>query len=217
MGKVKFGLDADDAINAEAGEGGTFYEGPVPPKGTYAGILKRLELIDENKNGDPMLKYLIELKARPGSDAEQYDGYGVWGNQNVTDQGKGYVNQFLDALTDGSEDQIIATRRAFWGGQLIVEDDGKGHVLRIGKMKIDSPDCSRKVAFQGKRTKYQGDEKLEVAKFLVSKTKEEPVDISKLEELPDELNEDAPAQDVEDPWEDTSEPESDDTDSEPLF
>lgn len=186
MGKVKFGIDADDAINAEAGEGATFYDGPVPPKGAYRGILKRLELIAENKSGNPMLKYLIELKAREGSEAAQYDGYPIWGNQNVTDQGKGYVNQFLDALTNGSDEQILVTRKAFWTGGLVVEDDGEGHVIRIGKMQIGSPTGSRTVAFQAKKKTYKGEESLEVARFLVTKEEEPEVDPETLEELPEE-------------------------------
>lgn len=219
MGKVKFGIDSDDAINAEAGEGGNFYDGPVPPKGSYRGILKRLELIAENSKGNPMLRYLIELKADPGSDNALYDGYGVWGHQNVTDQGKGYVNAFLDALTDGTPEGSLTIRKAFWGGQMVVEDDGEGHVVRIGKMNIDSPDCTKRVAFVGKRAKNNGEDKLEVAKWLISKGKEEEIDMSKLEELPDDLRDEDPT----DPWassddDDDTEPETtSDDDSTPLF
>lgn len=211
MGKVKFGIDADDAIGAEAGEGGSFYDGPIPPRGAYRGVLKRLELVAKNGSGDPMLRYLIELKAKPNTEASKYDGYGVWGNQNVTDQGKGYVNQFLDALTNGSDEQILATRKAFWGGQLVVEDEGEGHVIRIGKMQIGSPSGSRTVAFTGKRTTYKGEEKLEVQRFLVSKEEEEPVDVESLEELPEE---ELPAEDNSDDEGYDDDPGDDDS---PMF
>lgn len=193
MGKVKFGIN--DAVDAEP-EGFKEYNGPTPPgKKPYRGFIKRIEL-KENGNKDPMLKFLIELKATPGTENEKYDGYGVWDQQNVTDQGKGYVNAMLDAMTDGSDAAKRELRRAFWGGELVVDGDGYGHITRIGKMKVNSPDsCNIPVAFMGKTHTYNNETSLRVGRWLVEKKQE--VVHEELEELPEDLEEELGLPDAE--------------------
>lgn len=193
MGKVKFGIN--DAVDAEP-EGFKDYSGPIPPgKKPYRGFIKRIEL-KENGNKDPMLKFLIELKATPGTENEKYDGYGVWDQQNVTDQGKGYVNAMLDAMTDGSDSAKKELRRAFWGGELVVDGDGYGHITRIGKMKVNSPDsCNIPVAFMGKSHTYNNETSLRVGRWLVENRQPEP---QELEELPEDLEEELGLPETED-------------------
>ncbi len=134
--------------------------------------MKRCEVVI-NKSNDPMIKYLIELKAKAKSANSKYDGYGVWGNLNITDQGKGYVNAFLDAISDGTTAGMRKMRKAFWEGGLVVDGDGIGHVIRIGTLKVNSPKAELAVSFSGKKDSFGGQDKLIVGKFLLPAAAEE--------------------------------------------
>ena len=70
--------------------------------------------------------------------AEQYVGYGFWHGLNLTKQSAGYVNQFLNGIAGSSEAAQRSLRKSFWGADILVDDDG--HVQRIGKVKIGSPE-----------------------------------------------------------------------------
>lgn len=224
-GKIKFGITG----GVEADSGPQAYTGPVPPKGPYTGLVKRIELTETGPNsktpGTPMLRILVELKAQKGSKNAKYDGYGIWNYRQITDQGKGYVNQFLDALTDGTPAACRKIRKGFWDVGVVTEEDDGGHVIKIGTIKIDSPKCSIPVAFVGRTGKDQNDEpNLEIASWLLAKGKTDDEDLGDdededeededLDEDEDEDDEDEDDSDDED--EDEDEDEEDEPEPEPV-
>lgn len=93
MPRVKWGIDASEPEDLEAFD---VYDGPVPPRGVYAGVVTRLQ-IKENKNGDDMLNGLWVIKTTD-PDKKRYNGCAIWFNQNVTEQGSPYVKQFLKSM-----------------------------------------------------------------------------------------------------------------------
>lgn len=125
----------EDVIDAEP----NFRDIPTPPKGRYKVRLKRMThgtIRSGDNAGAPRFNCLLELIG-PKS-ADKYVGYGFWHGLNLTKQGAGYVNQFLNGVAGSSESAQRSLRKAFWGADIVVDDDG--HVQRIGKTKIGSPD-----------------------------------------------------------------------------
>lgn len=225
MVRIKFGVT--DAIEAEP-TGGKRYEGPVPPRGVYRGVLKRLG-IKNNAKGNPMLYGMIEFRAKAKSPDAKYDGYGLWLQQNVTDQGKGFVNQFLDALTDGTDEARKKLRTQFWNGGIDAEkslrdgdpkSDG-GHISRLGSLKVNSPEGSIPILVSTKLgADLKGNERLEVDRYLTPRA-EEPDEEEYDEEVEDEDGEDESASeadadgtDEEDVEDDESEEEDDEDEPE---
>ena len=113
---------------------GIGYDGPPPPAGTYKGIVKKIG-VGKIKNGDnagePRINLLFEISEG------KYKGAGIFDGLNQTQQGAGYINAFLHALTDGSEKQKAAIEKAFWdtGYDLAdIADKAVGKpILKIGK------------------------------------------------------------------------------------
>lgn len=141
---MKFKVGGSNPAAAEPGV--TNYAGDVPPSGSYLFKLKRL-IIKENGSGDSMFQGLAEICEPKGSKAAKYNGYGAWFQQNITDQGKGYVNQMLASFTDGSDVQMMEIKEAFWEeGPKVQKDEKKDkngkdqfHVIKIGDFLINSP------------------------------------------------------------------------------
>ena len=209
MGRMKFNIDGGAEAEANTGGGGVGYSGPTPPKGTYRVRLKRMEL-KMNKNDDPMFSILLEIAERKGSKLAKYNGYGVWHNLNVTDQGKGYVNGFLDALAGKSQVAQKKMRRAFWETGIVTE--GKtdlGHVLKIGTTKVNSPDGELMMAISGKTEPDYKDKsvmRLIVGSFLIGEPSSD--------EDEDEEDEDEDDDDIEEDDDDVDVDEEDDEDEE---
>jgi len=139
MAKFDFGING---MNAEAAQGRATWSGELPPTGSYEGILKILStgVIGESaKNaGAPKLSVGVELRNTPGG---KYDGYVAWGNLNLIESSLPYINQFLLALTDGSDEQYNAIKHAFYVTKPTV-DERKKHVEKIGKWSVNSPEGS---------------------------------------------------------------------------
>lgn len=139
------------AKKAEAGSAG--YAGEMPPAGAYRVKLKRFTITD-NKNDEPMIQGVGEINEPKDSPNAKYNGYGIWFQQNVTDQGAGYVNGLLDAMA-GDEFTAAKLRDAFWDDGVKVKEDEKKsksnkpifHVLRIGDFKVGSPKGEVEVIF----------------------------------------------------------------------
>lgn len=190
MAKFKggFGINADEAINTDAGSANLGYQGPLPPSGPYRGKLKRMELVKtgpQSKNpGTPMLKMLVEIAEPSDSKNAKYNEYGLWNNQMITEQSTPYVNQILNALVKGDERKFTALKSWFWNAQLITEKPDGGHIHAIGKFKINSPDADIDVIVNTKRQAARGnyEERLEINRWLV------PSDDSDLDD--DELDDD---------------------------
>ena len=109
-----------------SGKGATtgFYDGPPPVPGTYVGKVKKMGLakIGSGDNaGLNRIALLLEITQGP------YTGAAVVHSLNETDQGKGYINQFLHAITDGSKKQCDMIEDWYWdlGYDVEAEVDGK--------------------------------------------------------------------------------------------
>jgi len=138
MAKVNLGLTVSDAGVAEERQS---WAGELPPTGSYKGFVKVLSLGTigpEAKNaGKPKLSVGVELRADKGSPAQKYDGFIAWGNLNLIESAKPYINQFLMALTDGSDEQFAAIQKAFENN--IETDARKKHIEKIGRWNVNSP------------------------------------------------------------------------------
>lgn len=175
MGKVNFGMGKHATTKSKT-SGGNFYDGEVPPKGPYIGLLKRLELV-YNSSDDHMLRGLLEIDEPKKSKNKKYNGYGVWFNQNVTDVGAPYLNAFLEALAGDDPAKQKSLKKAFWGGgPTIAGKSDEGHVLKIGTVKIGSPEGKLHVAFNGRRKKYEDEVKLIVGSWLIMENSDDDDD-----------------------------------------
>jgi len=164
--KFKVGADAKDAKPSQVG-----YVGSRPPKGVYRVLVKRLTLTI-NKNGDYMLNAVLEINEPESSPKARYNKYGFWWNGNVTDEGAGYINQFLDAISNGKS----AVKDAFYAGKLrTFEAPKKGHkaaVMAIGPLRIQQEGMPAIVNTRlGKP--YNGETNLAVADWLLPSQLEE--------------------------------------------
>lgn len=139
MAKFNLGINISDAGVAEGREA---WSGELPPTGSYTGKLKVVsigEIGPEAVNaGKPKLSIGVELKAAKGSPSQKYDGFIAWGNLNLIESAAPYINQFLMALTDGSEESLAKIQHAFENN--IVTDERKKHVVKIGSLNVNSPE-----------------------------------------------------------------------------
>lgn len=154
MPKFNFGLSSELA-NADIGEG--FYVGDAPPKGIYTCDVKQFK-VGANKNDDHMLKVLLEVHEKGAK--SKYNGYGIWQNLNVTDQGAPYINNLLDALG--------VKRALFWSGSVVVDDEKPPNVMKIGPRKV----VGLQVRVATKTGNWNGDDRLEVVRYLVGEDEE---------------------------------------------
>lgn len=158
--KLAVGAKAADAKAKKIG-----YTGPRPPKGVYRVKVKRITCT-VNKNGDYMLNCVAEINEPKGSSKAKFNGYGIWWNGNLTEDGAGYINQFIDSITGGKRE----VRTALWNGKLRTFDaPKKGHkaqVMAIGPFKINQEGIAAVVNTRlGKP--YNGEQNLQVADWLL--------------------------------------------------
>lgn len=198
----KYGFSLDKSL-ADKELGDSFYTGETPPKGNYHGNLKLLA-IKKNKNDDDMLNYLLEIQEE--GDKAKFNGYGIWGNLNVTEQGAAWLNNFLDALGPKA-------KADFYAGNVTVDGANPPNILKIGSLKpIGVP-----MFASCKIETYNGEGNLRVGTFLIEeggkkkKGKSEPEPDEEAEGLedPDEADEDQ-----DDDADDTEADEAEDEDGE---
>ena len=150
---------------------GSFYDGPPPPPSTYRGTVKRMALAKigsgDNKGAD-RIALVVEISEG------KYKGAGILHSLNLTQQGKGWVNQFLDSLTDGSDVQKNALQKMFWQkGYDVEEKPGKlgQEFIVIGK---NFKPIGKNTAFVTKMgADNEGNPRAEIARF-VTPVAEEP-------------------------------------------
>lgn len=152
--------------------GGGIYDGPVPPAAIYNVTLKKLR-IKVNKNSDDMLNALLEINET--GEKKQYNGYGVWDNLNVTDQGAPYINTLLDA--------IGAPRKTFWDSGVVKDTADPPNVLKVGTKTVD--DNPLRIATTVDH--YGGNTRLVVSRYLpvkpdVDAADDEPADTTAIDE-----------------------------------
>lgn len=107
------------------------YDGDPPTPGLYQGKLVWLG-IGTVKTGDnaggQRLSVLVQITEGKFKGASVSTGFSFGA-------GDGYINQFLDSLTDGSKAQRDGIRTAFWDTGYLVDDEKNGvfPIVRIGK------------------------------------------------------------------------------------
>lgn len=155
----KFDLDIN-GVDVDAAEGFEVWSGPTPHNGVYDGKLKVAQIIvidpdgrKKSKNaGKNRVKIGVELAGNTGEDAK-YNGFTAWGGVNLIDNtdAKRFINQWLLALTDGSDAEFLAIKKAFYEGGLRV-DEKKEHITAIGRWKVASPngELPIKVSLKGR-------------------------------------------------------------------
>lgn len=148
------------------GKGATtgFYTGPPPPPDTYTGVVKKMGLatIKAGDNaGQHRIALLLEIAKGP------YKGAGVMHSLNITEQGKGYVNDFLHALTDGSVKQRETLESWFWDLGYDVSEQPDGNFGQqftvIGK---NFKPIGKPVTFITKADSYDGKPKAAIDRFV---------------------------------------------------
>lgn len=161
------------------------YDGPPPAPGIYRVKLRRMGVgkISSGENeGAHRLILLLEIIDG------KYKGAVIYHGLNVTEQGKAYVNFFLDALTDGTDRQKEALQKMFWRSSdgWNVEDKPIGKIgyqfVTIGKKFVP---IGRTLNIQTKMgNDLSGEPRAEVAKFIVPSelSDEEEDEIERLQE-----------------------------------
>lgn len=149
------------------GSGGGFYDGPPPPPDTYRGVVKRLALnkIKSGPNeGADRIALVLEIAEGP------YQGAGIITSFNLTQQGAPFLNQFLYALTDGTQEQKDGIRQAFWrvGYDVANEADTKlgRPITKIGSKTNPIGMSCHFVTKMG--ANLDGEPRAEIARFVVS-------------------------------------------------
>lgn len=143
-----------------------FYDGPPPKPGTYVGVVKKMALnkIARGDNeGKPRIALLLEITEG------QFKGAGIMHSLNETEQGKGFLNQFLHAMTDGSDKQKKMIEEWYWELGYDVESESDGKMGRpfnyIGKPTFKP--IGKKVAFTTKMDSYNEEPKAAIVSFIV--------------------------------------------------
>lgn len=178
--KMKWDLNGKGVAPTTGGMGG--YSGPPLPKGSWPCKIKRITVgaIKNGANkGKPRLSVLLEVQtAGMGGEMEQYHGAPVWDGLNIIQSGIGYTNAFLHALTDGSESAKRAIESAFWDadkGPDVKKTTNKSgvdetHIIKIGRVKIDSPNGNMMVQITSKVDKdLSGNDRPAVAAYMPHK------------------------------------------------
>jgi hypothetical protein len=157
MPKFNLGING---VGQEVAEARQDWDGPLPPKGVYPGILKIVRVKQIKGKTDNRLQILVTLNT-----GDEYDKCPVWGGVNLTDQGIPYVNQFLAALTDGSDSEIDKIEKAFYAG--FVVDEKKTEVIRIGTKKINSPEGTLPILISLGHNTWEGKVNPKILSFLL--------------------------------------------------
>lgn len=176
MPKFDLGING---VDQGAAEGREAWKGELPPTGSYEGVLKVLS-IDVIGSGDyqgkPKFRVGVELRNTTG---KKYDGYLAWGNLNLIDPSIPFVNQFLLALTDGSDEQFEKIKKAFYETKPNTDVRGK-HITAIGRWNVNSPEGELPIKvsisnkpFYSERTKQTTDQ-VRIESYLVSENASAP-------------------------------------------
>ena len=149
----KFNLDIN-GVDVGAAEGYEAYGGPLPKTGSYPGKLKICQIVYTSQTAKnpnkPMLKIGVELT---DCDPPEAVGFVAFRNIVLIDSVIPFANQFLLALTDGSDAEFEKIKKAFYVNGPVV-DESKKNILRIGTWKINSPTGELPVKVSVKQRSY---------------------------------------------------------------
>jgi len=169
------------------------YDGEDPPKGVYIWRLTNFR-VKANKNDDLMLNGLLILQDdRPRK--KEYNGFPLWFNQNITDQGKPYVKQFLNAV--GLSWNDLLNKTIVEGKMPKSNEDDPVAITKIGNLRFDADDVLVRATC---RVRKDGSEDMEVGSFLEWKDPDDMEDSDGDGVEPEEAAEEEPAADEGDVW-----------------
>lgn len=204
-------------------KGGEFqvYDGPLPPRNKRVRVKVKQFKIKINKAGNPMFVCIAEIAAPKNHPMAQYNGAAAWWNGNLTEQGSGYVNDFLQAIA-GSATLGKKLSEAVWlgkhGGMKLVGEKAptKEGVLMgaIGTVTFkNDKDTYAEIVTAHEKVK-QGDLKGETVLRVGSWVLPKKVDETPADEVDDEDDEDTDEDEgVEVDEDDGDEEESEDEES----
>jgi hypothetical protein len=155
----KFDLDIN-GVDQDAFDGYAIWDGPLPTDGIYDGKLKVAKILvidadgkNHSKNqGKNRVNIGVELAGNVDS-KKPFNGYVAFGGVNLVESGIGFVNQWLRALTDGSEEEFTEIKKAFYEGGIRV-DEKKEHITAIGRWKVESPEGELPIKVALKQRSY---------------------------------------------------------------
>lgn len=156
-----------------------------PPRGVFRLQLKGRPTVAKNKNGDDMIKMILEVND-PAKDKKGYNGFALWENQNVTDQSKPFLLKWLKSLGVTWRDFNINTKKTNNPGDLIPDE-----ILSIGNVTFGGQKKVYLLAALGRKPAH-GDyeEGTEVKRWV-------PKEDAQADEPDDEEEEDESAEDTE--------------------
>lgn len=161
MPRVKWAIDSSEP---EELEGFAVYEGPPIERGVYNGVLTRLT-IKTNSNGDDMLNGLWIARTND-PERKKFNGFDSWFNQNITEQGKPYVLQWLKSMGLTWDDFAKRT--------VTDTDERPCKVMKIGKIKFNDgnePTCRVQLGMSKATPGYPA--RMEIKQFLKPKDEED--------------------------------------------
>lgn len=212
MPRLSFGIDAEEAAGAGIAEGFSDYSGELPPNGSYRGVLKVLrakKITSGGNKGKHRLQIGVEITD------PQYKGYFAWGGVNLIESGLQFVNQFLNALGDGSEASLKKLQKALFGPGPVVDDSGNNvEVKKIGTVTINSPKGEKPLIVTLRRKEYpagSGEFSCQISGYSPIKSANDDDDDSDVEDG-DEVEEVTPEVEVESEDVDDTDPGNDDED-----
>lgn len=158
--------DEDDIQTGD----GNYYDGPRPIPGPYKGVVKIMSAskIAAGKKDAGAISFYVLCEISEG----KFKGAGVSKWLQLTTQGRPWLHQFLHSLTDGSEEQMRAIRKAFKEvGYAVDPPDDKKRlpVVRIGK-KTNPIGLSTQFMVRERTIKggeRDGEKVTEIGRFLV--------------------------------------------------
>jgi len=156
-----------DGSNAAPPAGGGIYDGPPPTPGMYTGTVEKMGLakINSGQNkGEDRIALLIRISEG------KFTGAGVFHSLNLIPQSAFFINQFLHAMTDGSQQQKAAILNMFYkkGYDAEKDEDGKmGRPITVIGAKFRP--IGRTVKFVTAMDKdLSGEPRAKISRFLVA-------------------------------------------------
>jgi hypothetical protein len=127
-------------------------EDKLPDTGSYTGKLKVCQITKTGPNAAkypnaPMLRVGVEL-----TNAGPATGFVAFRNLLLVDDSVPYVNQFLRSITDGSDAALAKIQKAFENNTVL--DEREVNVLKIGTVKVNSPEGELPIKVSIKRGSY---------------------------------------------------------------
>lgn len=140
------------------------YTGPPPTPGPYRGNVRGMWLTTI-KSGDNAGEdqIVVSVKINHG----KFKGASILHNLQIMKATSWSTNQFLHALTDGSEKQKSTLRKWFWQIGYDVEDHEEKlgrPIIKIGK---NFKPIDREIGFIVKKDTYNGEDRAKIDRFVV--------------------------------------------------